>query len=118
MNNEQNSNNPQNQQLNITDVSGSFGPNDGAYIHQRLVNSAKEIKKAQEIYSQGHYPHSNAKIIPQTHPLRIIMEQLAELDEQYAIFANTTPNEDLFSTYEPPIKDTIRWNKYAGKDGE
>ena len=102
----------------LADVSGSFGPNDGGYIHQRLVNSAKEIKKAQELYSQGHYAHSNAKIIPQGHPLRVIMEQLAELDKQYAMYANTTPNKDLFSTYEPPIEDTIRWDKYAGEDGK
>ena len=98
-------------------MSSSFGPNDGGYIHRSIVNCAKELKKAQKLYSQGHYSHSNAKIIPQEHPFRIIMVQLAELDKQYAMYANTTPDEELFSTYEPPIEDTKRWDKYAGEEG-
>lgn len=93
-------------------VTGSFGPNDGGYIHDRIVNCASELRKAQELYSQGHYVHSNAKIIPEGHPLRIAMAQLSKLDEMYAMYANKKPNEAQFTTYEPPFEDTIRWDKY------
>lgn len=89
-------------------VTGWCGPNDGGYIHNCCVNAAKEIQNAQELFSQGHYPHSNAKIIPVDHPLRIIMEQLEILDEKYAFFANKKPDKTLFSTYTPPYEDTIR----------
>lgn len=102
----------------LSGVKGSFGANDFGYIHQRVVNCANELKKAQELYSQGHYPHSNAKIIPEAHPLRIAMEQLSKLDEMFAMYANKEPNEAQFTTYEPPIEDTIRWNKYKGEDGK
>jgi len=98
-------------------VTGSFGPNDNGYIHRHLVKAAKEIRMVQELYSQGHYAHSNAKIIPQDHPLRLVMEQLAKLDKEYAIYDNSIPNEDLFSTYEPPIEDTTRWDNQQGVDG-
>ena len=103
-------------QLDMDGTRGIFGPNDGGYIHNIIINSAKEIKKIQEIYSQGHYSHSNAKIIPQDHPLRIIMEQLSNLDKQYAMYANKKPNLDLFSTYEPTIEDTKRWNDHTDRD--
>ena len=91
-------------------VKGSYGHNDGGYILQRVVACAREIKQAQELYSQGHYAHSNARVIPQGHPLRLVMEQLMELDKQYAVYANTAPDEELFSTYEPPVADTMRWS--------
>ena len=96
-------------------VEGLYGPNDGGYIHTRLVAAAKELKDAQILYSQGHYAHSNAKIIPNDHPLRVAMEELAKLDKEYAQHANKEPNKELFSTYEPPHEDTIRWN-YGCKD--
>lgn len=92
--------------------SGHYGPNDYGYIHTIIVECAKNIKRAQELYSQGHYAHSNAKIISNDHPLRKVMEQLAEIDKEYAQFANTKPDTGLFSTYEPPIEDTTRWDKY------
>jgi hypothetical protein len=92
-------------------VSGSYGSNDGGYIHNKIVTCAIEIKSAQELYSQGHYAHSNAKIIPKDHTLRLVMGLLGLLDKEYSKYANKKPNKQLFSTYEPPIEDTIRWNK-------
>jgi len=96
-------------------VSGSYGPNDFWYIHNKIVNCAKELKSAQELYSEGHYSHSNAKIISKKHPLRVAMTQLSKLDEMFAMWANTTPDKDLFSTYEPPLENTVRWNKNKNK---
>jgi hypothetical protein len=100
-------------------VQGSYGINDGGYIHARVCSCAKELKKAQEIFSQGHYAHSNAKVISENHPLRIAMEQLSILDKHYAEFANKLADEDLFSTYEPLEEDVTRWDKaVAGVNGE
>ncbi len=98
-------------------VTGKCGPNDGGYIHNCIEKCAIELKKAQELYSQGHYSHSNAKTVPVLHPLRVCMEQLALLDKEYAFFANKKPNKELFSTYKPPIEDLTRWDKYKGTDG-
>lgn len=91
---------------------GTPGPNDGGYIHQRLMDAAKEIKRAQELYSQGHYDHSDAKIIDKDDPLRLVMDNLAKLDAKYCYYNNLDPNPELFSTYEPPYEDTIRWSKW------
>lgn len=82
-----------------TGVVGSYGPNDYGYIHAAIVRAAKELKIAQELYSQGHYPHSKACEIPMDHPLRTAMEAFAILDKEYAHYANEIPDPDLFSTY-------------------
>lgn len=99
-------------------VRGFCGPNDGGYIHDAITKAATHLKAAMELYSQGHYPHSNAKVIPQDHPFRDIMNRLAELDNEYARFANKEPNPEFFSVYEPPYEDTIRWDLPQGPDGK
>jgi hypothetical protein len=96
-------------------VTGFHGPNDGGYIHLAIKESAKYLKRAQELFSQGHYPHSNAKEIPKDHPLRVAMEQMSKIDEQYAFYANTKPDPEYFSTYEPSEEDKHRWDKYEIK---
>ncbi len=95
---------------------GFYGPNDYGYIHKNIVRAAKEIKHSQMLYSQGHYSHSDARVIPQDHHLRIVMDQLAELDKMYCVWANVEPNQELFSTYEPPYEDTIGHSKYRANE--
>lgn len=90
---------------------GKLGPNDGGYIHNSVVAACKSIKAAQELYSQGHYPHSNARLISEKHPMRLIMDELAKLDIEYAFYANKKPDSELFKTYEPPIEDQRRWDR-------
>ena len=92
------------------ELRGTYGPNDGGYIHEQLVKACIALKRAQELYSQGHYPHSDAKNIPENHALRAAMEQLTLLDQEYAEYANKQPDEHLFNTYEPPYEDTVRWS--------
>ena len=93
-------------------VVGSYGPNDGGYIHARLVAAAKELRLAQELYCQEHYPHGDARVITSGSPFRTAMDALSELDNIYARYANVKPNPELFSTHEPPYEDTVRWSRY------
>lgn len=93
-----------------SDFQGPFhGPNDYGFLHNQILKCSEYLKEAQILYSEGHYPHSNAKVIPQDHPLRIAMKELEKLDWMYARFANREPNPKFFSTYEPSLENQTRW---------
>lgn len=98
--------------VGVTGPIGFYGPNDYGYVHNAILKAADALKGAQRLFSQGHYPHSDAKIIDDDDPLRLAMTELAKLDEKYCRYANREPDKDLFSTYEPPFEDTIRWSKF------
>jgi hypothetical protein len=87
------------------------GPNDYGYIDQEIRNAARLLRCAAEIYSQGHYPHSNARVVSADHPLRICLQQLSILDQEMASYANCTHNPDLFKVYDPPLEDQFRWSR-------
>lgn len=87
-----------------------FGPNDGGYIWSFALESAKALKEAQKIYSLGHYPHSNARVIPIDHPLRKAMVILSEIDKEFAHFANRKPGGEEFKTFEPTEEQKKRWD--------
>ena len=91
-------------------VKGSYGPNDGGYINNAVREAAKQIKRAQELYSQGHYPHSNARLISKDHALSIALFALKVEDEQGCKMANREHDEELFSDYVPSKEDQTRWN--------
>ena len=96
----------------LTGPTESYSPNDGESMHNAIMKAAVALKGAPRLSAQGHYPHSDARIIADDDPLRLAMVELAKLDEQYAQYANRVPNKELFSTYEPPFEDTIRWSKH------
>ena len=44
--------------------------------------------------------------------IKIKIVKSKKLDNIYARYANTGLNPELFSTYEPPYEDTVRWSRY------
>ena len=89
---------------------GRYEPNDDGYINDNVRAAAKHIAKAIHIYCEGHYAHSNAKDIPEGHPLVTIMNHLRELDEDTAEMANREYDPKLFKIHKPSKKAKTRWN--------
>lgn len=89
---------------------GRYEPNDDGFINDHVREAAKSIGKAIHIYCEGHYAHSNARDIPQTHRLVAIMGLLKDLDEQTAEKANRPHDPKLFKVHQPTKKAKTRWN--------
>jgi hypothetical protein len=89
---------------------GSYGPNDYGYINSCVRKAAQDIAYAINLYCEGHYPHSNARDIPNDHPLCIALTALAEADKQTAEYANLEHDPKLFEIYKPSEQAKNRWN--------
>lgn len=89
---------------------GRYEPNDQGYINDHVRDAAASISKAIHVYCEGHYAHSNAKDIPDGHPLVTIMNHLRELDEETAEYGNRLHDPSLFNIHKPTKKARTRWN--------
>jgi hypothetical protein len=91
-------------------IKGSCGPNDNGYINVNIRDAAKSLRGASELWSEGHYPHSNAKVMPDDHPIAKALAALAEVDKATAWFANTTHDPELFKPHVPSEQAQHRWD--------
>lgn len=99
-------------------VTGLYGPNDYGYMNLCIRRAAKQIQDAITLYCEGHYAHSNARIIPQSHPLVESLKMLKIADEQTCEYANEKHEEKLFIPYTPPLENQTRWDMApVGVDG-
>lgn len=90
---------------------GTHGPNDNGYINRCARKAAETIRMATYLWCEGHYPHSNARIIPEDHPLVKALEALAQIDKDTARFANLEHDPSLFLPHRPTEEALIRWEK-------
>jgi hypothetical protein len=90
---------------------GNVGPNDNGYINGLVRAAAVTLQAAIEIYCEGHYPHSNARLLPHLHPLATALRALAKTDKETARYANKTHDPVLFVPYEPPEENRHRWKE-------
>lgn len=93
------------------EVKGFYGPNDDGYIDNAIREAAKILVRASEIWSEGHYPHSNAKVMPETHSIAKALKELAECDKELAQYANKEHDPKLFEPHMPSEDAQNRWNK-------
>lgn len=89
---------------------GRYEPNDEGFINDHVRDAAESISKAIHVYCEGHYAHSNAKDIPDNHPLVAIMNHLRELDKETAEHGNRIHEPTLFKIHKPTQKAKTRWN--------
>jgi hypothetical protein len=90
-------------------IAGTFGPNDDGYINQLVRLAAANLRKASDLWSEGHYAHSNARVMPQDHPLARALAALAEVDRDTASHANTVHDPALFIPHLPSEAAQHRW---------
>jgi hypothetical protein len=98
---------------------GKYGPNDYGYLNYQIREAADILVGASTLWSEGHYPHSNAKVMPDDHPIAVALRELAKVDEQTAIYANLEPDPNLFKPYVPSKENQTRWDRpeYVGQPG-
>ena len=106
-----------NDEIDLDGPDGIYGPNDQGYIHQLVREAGRILGNATYLWSEGHYPHSNARVMPDDHPLAIALAQLSELDRTTARYNNMSPDPDFFKPYYPPLEHQTRWDKYEGATG-
>jgi len=82
-----------------------------------IRNVAQSLVKLTVLWSEGHYPHSNAKVMPVDHPLARSLQALAQLDKDICVYANVAHSPELFAPYVPSIENQTRWDKYRGEPG-
>ncbi|HAT60705.1 MAG TPA: hypothetical protein DCS60_08045 [Opitutae bacterium] len=80
---------------------GRFEPNDDGFINDHVHKAAVSISKVICVYFEGHYANSNAKAIPEEHPLVTIRNRLKEQNEQTAEFGNLVHEPSLFKIHQP-----------------
>ena len=90
---------------------GFYGPNDDGYLCLEIREVAKKLQRCSELWSEGHYPHSNARVMPHNHPIRIALLELAKVDKEIAKYANLEHDINLFEPYEPSLENQTRWNE-------
>lgn len=96
----------------------TYGPNDHGYLNRGIREAARQLVACSLLWSEGHYPHSNARVMPGDHPIRIALKELQKIDEETAAFANVSHNPSLFEPYTPSLENQTRWDKYRGVGGE
>ncbi len=98
-------------------ATGSYGPNDNGYINGNVRRAADSIQNAIILWCEGHYPHSNARVIPDDHPLVLALHALAEVDQSTCEFANVPHDPALFTPYKPTEEAQHRWDWCIGPPG-
>ena len=91
-------------------IDGAYGPNDNGYMVNGVREAAKHLKLVTMIYSEGHYPHSNAREVPEDHPIVVALRLLAEFDKDKCQYANVEHDPKLFAPYKPTEEAKQRWN--------
>lgn len=99
-------------------IAGTYGPNDGGYLCLGVREAAKTLVSCSKLWSEGHYPHSNAKAMPSHHPIARALATLAELDMQICHYANLPHSPELFEPYIPSREAQHRWNKGIREFGD
>lgn len=89
---------------------GSYGPNDHGYMVSAVRTAAQRIHDATYLYSEGHYPHSNARIMPADHPLAVALSELAKFDREFCKYANLAHDPKLFTPHMPTEEAMHRWD--------
>lgn len=98
---------------------GYYGPNDTGYMTLSVEAAAKTIKAATRLYSEGHYPHSNARLVPDDHPLAVALHHLGECHKQNCHHGNVEHDPEMFKPYVPSVENQTRWDRYPpGSTGE
>lgn len=92
-------------------LKGAYGPNDFGYINNLLREAAKKLVGCTYIWSEGHYPHSNARVMPASHPLKRALDCLAEVDLETAEYANVEHQPELFQEHKPSEQAQHRWDR-------
>lgn len=92
-------------------LSGTYGPNDNGYLCLGIREAAKRLVACSELWSEGHYPHSNAKVMSVNHPIATALAALCSLDEEIAVYANEEHDPSLFEPYQPSKENMTRWNR-------
>jgi hypothetical protein len=87
-----------------------YGPNDHGYMVAAVRQAAERLKWASELYCEGHYPHSNAKDMPDDHPIARALKALAEFDKETCHFHNVEHDPILFEPHKPTEEAKHRWD--------
>jgi hypothetical protein len=90
-------------------ATGSYGPNDFGYINGIVRQAAALLVTATDIWCEGHYPHSNARVMPPEHPLAVALSELAKTDKETAEYANRPHEPALFKPHLPTAEAQRRW---------
>uniref|UniRef100_A0A6M3IFZ7 Uncharacterized protein n=1 Tax=viral metagenome TaxID=1070528 RepID=A0A6M3IFZ7_9ZZZZ len=98
-------------------IGGTYGPNDNGYLCCGIRKAAAQLVSCSELWSEGHYPHSNARIMPEDHPIAVALAALANLDCQIAAYNNVSHDPRLFSPYMPSYASQHRWDGTEGPAG-
>lgn len=88
----------------------AVGPCDQTYILANLRQAASHIYEAMLLYSEGHYPHSNARPILENHPLAIALKALEVEDKELCRRTGNLHEPILFQTYQPTHEAMHRWD--------
>lgn len=92
-------------------IAGTHGPNDNGYLNLIIRRAAKELVSASSLWSEGHYPHSNARVMPENHHIALALKHLAEMDKETAEYANVKHAPKLFEPYVPSVANQTRWDR-------
>lgn len=79
-------------------LTGTNGPNDGAYCNVCIRRAASEIRQAIGFMFVGYMPKEYARPVPENHPLVKALEALALADQETVHSANTTHAPELFKS--------------------
>jgi len=97
----------------------NYGPNDTWYIKTEICFATDALRRAMILWSEGHYPHFNARIIPDTHPLVKALAELREYDREVSELSGREHNPADFLPYVPPLENQhrqdSRWGGLSGK---
>jgi len=75
-----------------TGPSGTYGPNDDAYMVIRVRRAAEDLRAAVDHY-RGH---GGSRVVYDDNPLVVTLGALAEIDKEHAIYANKEHDPGLF----------------------
>lgn len=97
---------------------GTVGPNDYGYMVGHVRRAAEHLVRASDLYSEGHYAHSNAREMPMDHPIAVALAALAKFDQEFSQWNNAEHDPELFKPHQPTEAAKHRWDKPAGPVGE
>ena len=94
---------------------GSYGSNDMGYMVAAVRLAAEKLQRASWLYSEGHYPHSDARDMPEDHPIAIALRALAAFDKDHCHYYNKEHDPALFEPYKPPEENKHRFGNRFGQ---
>lgn len=85
----------------MTSVKGLCGPNSYGYASAHIRVAAKNLKEAISLVTFGYLPAKMCKLLPESHPMLVALQQLAQADKETCEYANEAHDPKLFEPYDP-----------------